>query len=148
MDRRPWGIQTEVLVQSRQARGLLASQRVARLATVRPDGSPHVVPVVFALVGEQIFTCVDGKPKTTLQLQRLRNIADDPRVAVLGDFYSEDWATLWWVRADGVARIAQGPEREFGLGELTAKYPQYETQSPPGAVVAIDVLRWSGWASS
>ena len=35
----------------------------ARLATVRPDGSPHVVPIVFALVGDRLVTAVDAKPE-------------------------------------------------------------------------------------
>ena len=84
------------------ARALFAAARVARLATVTPDGSPHVVPIVFAVDGDTIYTAVDGKPKRSRQLQRLANIAAHPRVTVLADRYDEDWSQLWWVRADGV----------------------------------------------
>ncbi|MDP9296456.1 MAG: pyridoxamine 5'-phosphate oxidase family protein, partial [Actinomycetota bacterium] len=47
----------------------LAGGRVAHLATVRPDGGPHVVPIVFALEGDRLYTAIDDKPKRTRGLQ-------------------------------------------------------------------------------
>ena len=44
--------------------------RVARLATVDPDGRPHVVPICFALDGDTLYTAVDEKPKSTRRLIR------------------------------------------------------------------------------
>ena len=103
-----------------------ASAPVARLATVTPEGRPHVVPIVFALDGEVIYTAVDGKPKSTARLQRLANIEANPRVSILVDHYADDWSQLWWVRADGVATVAaEGPKCARGLTLLRAKYPQY-----------------------
>ena len=78
---------------------------VARLATAALDGRPHLVPVVFALHDEVIYTAVDAKPKTTHRLRRLANIERNPQVSLLVDHYAEDWTQLWWVRADGVAAI-------------------------------------------
>jgi len=52
-------------VDEAEARSRFAAGRVARLATVRPDGSPHLVPVVFALDGPTIAFAVDDKPKST-----------------------------------------------------------------------------------
>src|SRR4029453_4312281 len=72
--------------------------RVARLATVRPDGRPHVVPITFPLVGDAGGSAVDQKPKTTLALARLANLAVHPVASVLVDHYDDDWARLWWVR--------------------------------------------------
>ena len=46
-------------------------ERVARLATVGPDGRPHVVPICFALDGDTLYTAVDSKPKSTRRLRRL-----------------------------------------------------------------------------
>ena len=89
-----------------EARALFGEARVARLATVRPDGRPHQVPICFALEGRALLTAVDHKPKRTLALRRLANIAGNPAVSVLADRYDEDWSRLWWVRADGLARIA------------------------------------------
>ena len=96
-----------------EARSRFAASRVARLATVRPDGSPHLVPVVFALDGATIAFAVDDKPKSTRELQRLANIRADPRVSILVDHYDEDWAAVWWVRVDGRAPVAHaGPARD------------------------------------
>lgn len=123
-----------------------AAARVARLATVTPRGHPHVVPVVFALADEVIYTAVDGKPKSGGPLQRLTNIGANPSVSLLVDHYAEDWSALWWVRADGVATVlVDEPSRERGLGLLRAKYPQYESVSLDGPVIAVAVGRWSSW---
>jgi len=119
---------------------------VARLATVTPDGRPHIVPIVFALDGEVIYTAVDGKPKSTARLQRLANISAEPRVSILVDHYADDWSQLWWVRADGTAAVwFDGPECERGLGLLRAKYPQYEQVSLGGPVIAVAVEKWAWW---
>jgi PPOX class probable F420-dependent enzyme len=120
-----------------------ASATVARLATVGADGAPHLVPIVFALVGETIHSAVDAKPKRHRGLKRLANIAAEPRVSVLADHYADDWTTLWWVRADGVARVL--PESPAGLDALVAKYPQYRVTPPPGPFVEISVRRWTAW---
>ena len=82
---------------------LLSAARVARLATVTAAGLPHIVPVTFAVHDGVIYTAVDAKPKSTRLLRRLDNIRHNPGVAVLADHYEDDWAALWWVRADGSA---------------------------------------------
>jgi PPOX class probable F420-dependent enzyme len=123
-----------------------AAARVARLATVGQDGAPHLVPITFALVGDVIHSAVDAKPKRHTRLRRLANIAHEPRVSVLVDRYDDDWAALWWVRADGVARVlASSP---VALEALAAKYPQYRSASPPGPFVEIAISRWSAWSAT
>src|SRR5688500_955921 len=87
------------------AAAMFADSPVAILATVGPDGAPHVVPVVFAVHDHVIYTAVDAKRKSTRRLRRLANIEGNPRVSLLVDHYTDDWAQLWWVRADGVAAI-------------------------------------------
>ncbi|WP_442790809.1 TIGR03668 family PPOX class F420-dependent oxidoreductase [Nocardia sp. NBC_01329] len=131
-----------------QARARFAAARVARLATVTSEGTPHLVPIVFALAGDTAYTAVDAKPKSTTALRRLANIEANPEIAVLTDFYDEDWSRLWWVRADGTARILTGDEARAGLDHLTARYPVYVAEPPPGPVVALDITHWSGWAAS
>ena len=118
---------------------LFGTARVARLATT----GPHLVPIVFALVGDVIHTAVDGKPKRSRALRRLANIAADPRVSVLADHYDEDWTRLWWVRADGIARVLD--DSPAGLTALTSKYVQYQEAPPAGPFVEIKVERWSAW---
>lgn len=122
---------------------------VARLATVTPEGLPHVVPVVFAVAEgspDVVYTAVDAKPKTTRRLRRLANIENDPHVSLLVDHYADDWTRLWWVRADGAATIhtdGEPVERAYRL--LRAKYPQYQSVSLDGPVIAVAVRRWSSW---
>ncbi len=129
------------------ARRRFAAARVARLATVDESGQPHLVPIVFALAGETIYSVVDDKPKRTTELRRLQNVRSNPRVSVLVDHYDDaDWSALWWVRADGLARVleAAAPEAKSALQLLAARHPQ---QRPAGPVLAIDVQRWSGWSA-
>jgi len=123
-----------------------AAAPVAHLATATPAGAPHVVPIVFAVAGAVIYTAVDGKPKRHGRLQRLVNIAHDPRVSVLVDHYADDWSRLWWVRADGLARLLPPSDGgEAAVAALRAKYPQYDAVALDGPVLRIDVRRWSSW---
>ena len=123
-----------------------ASARVARLATVGRDGAPHLVPMTFALVDDVIYSAVDAKPKRHTRLRRLANIAHEPRVSVLVDRYDDDWTALWWVRANGVARVLSSSPA--ALEALTAKYPQYRAAPPSGPFVEIGVRRWSAWSAT
>ncbi len=124
-----------------------ARSPVARLATVTPDGLPHLVPVVFAVgAHDVVYTAVDAKPKATRRLRRLANIEGNPRVSLLVDHYADDWAQLWWVRVDGVATVhTHGQAVDVGYRLLRAKYPQYQSVSLDGPVIAVAVRRWSSW---
>ncbi|MFJ9350858.1 TIGR03668 family PPOX class F420-dependent oxidoreductase [Streptomyces sp. NPDC101237] len=130
-----------------EARRRFAAARVARLATADASGRPHLVPVVFARYGtDGIVTAVDHKPKTTVRLKRLRNIAVQPSVSLLVDEYDEDWEHLWWVRADGHARVV--PADAAVIGPLREKYPQYREHPPAGPVVRVTVTHWTGWQAA
>lgn len=127
----------------------LGRARVARLASIGPTGRPHLVPITFVLDGDRIYFAVDSKPKRTTDLQRLRNIAANPSVAVLADHYDEDWTSLWWVRADGEARVlAAGTEADRAVDLLGERYAQYRQARPSGPVVAISIHTMSGWAAA
>ena len=133
-----------------EARRRFAQAPVARLAMLAA-GAPTLVPITFALAGEVIWSAVDDvKPKRTLALARLDHIASDPRVSVLADHYEEDWSALWWVRADGRARVIghDGPEARVGLRALADRYPPYRERAAVGPLIAIAVERWSGWSAS
>jgi PPOX class probable F420-dependent enzyme len=148
-----------------EARRRFAAARVARMATVKAEGTPHLVPVVFALVNEVAFTAVDGKPKTTMALQRLANIDATGGASLLVDDYREDWSALWWVRADGSAQVlardfSEPPRRRgrwergrqeqvrIAIDALTDKYPQYVSEPPTGPVIAIRLKRWRSWEAT
>jgi len=133
-------------VTPRQARERFAGARVARLASADAAGRPHLVPLVFVLEGETVYSVVDEKPKRGGELKRLRNLRENPRACLLADHYEEDWSALWWVRADGRARVLDPGDAEArrAVALLAARYPQ---QRASGAVLAVDVERWSGWSA-
>ena len=123
-----------------------ADSLVATLATVGPDGAPHLVPVVFAVHADVVYTAVDAKRKSTQRLRRLANIAHNPRVSLLVDHYTDDWTQLWWVRADGVAVVHHsGEEMATGYALLRNKYVQYQRIALDGPVVTVTVQRWASW---
>jgi PPOX class probable F420-dependent enzyme len=130
-----------------EARSRFAAARVARLATADAQGRPHLIPIVFAVDGDRVYSVVDAKPKRTRALRRLANVSQNPAVAMLVDHYDDvDWDALWWVRAEGRARILdpQEPEAANAIALLKQRYPQ---QRATGQVLAVDVERWSGWAA-
>ena len=134
------------LVESGDAKRHLAESKVARLATVSDEGRPHIVPIVFAMDGDTLYFAVDAKPKTTTNLKRLKNIAANPAVSVLADHYEDDWSKLWWVRADGTARIVtDDAEARHATGLLADRYAQFRRA---GSVVAMRIDRVTGWSGA
>lgn len=132
---------------SAEARDRFAAARVARLATADPTGRPHLVPLVFAVELDHIYSAVDAKPKRSTALRRLDNVRENPCVSLLVDHYDDaDWDALWWVRADGCGRVLEpgASEARRAVELLQTRYPQ---QRATGAVLAIDVQRWSGWTA-
>jgi len=74
--------------------------RTASLATVLPDGTPHVVPVWFVIDGDQVvFTIPADSVKG-------RNIQRDPRVALVVDDEEPPYA---FVHLRGTAAISTDP---------------------------------------
>ncbi len=130
-----------------------AAAGVARLGTASAGGRPHLVPITFALISQGlIVSAVDHKPKRTTALRRLTNIAANPSVCVLADAYHDDWEQLWWVRADGRARVL-GPDRgdplwAAAVEALVSRYRQYASTRPQGEIVVIFVERWSWWSAA
>ena len=129
-------------------RTLAASARVGYLGTVAATGTPHVVPVCFALLGDVAYSSVDHKPKRSPRLRRIANVRATGHGCLLVDEYDEDWSRLWWVRLDGSGRIVEDSrEAATALNALAQKYLQYTTQPPSGQVLALEITRFSGWAA-
>ena len=128
---------------------LLAEARVGRLATVDAGGQPLVVPVCYVYDGARCYSAVDGKPKRTRHLKRLRNLADNPRVSLAVDHYDEDWRTLRYVIVQGRGDVLEsGTEFSRAIDLLMAKYPQYHElplDRPTGAVVRVTPVRILSW---
>ena len=130
-------------------RARLAAASVARLATLRADGTPRLVPITFAVVDGLVCSAVDEvKPKTSTRLARLADVERDPRVALVADHYADDWSALWWVRVDGTAEVVRGGALwERAVAALAAKYPPYAAAPPTGDLLVITPTRWRGWTA-
>ena len=136
-------------MESREAEQRFAQAKFAHLATVSEDGTPHIVPFVFALEGDTLYFAVDAKPKKTADLKRLKNIAANPAVSILVDHHDDDWSRLWWVRADGTARVVtDSAEARHAADLLANRYAQYRAKRPDGPVVAIHIDRLTGWSGA
>ena len=134
------------------AREFLERQRLAHLATVDASGAPHVVPVCFALVGETVYVSIDEKPKKShdpRRLKRLRNIAANPRVAIVSDVYDDaDWSRLGFVLLRGVARVVESTvdEHAEAVRQLRARYPQYRAMAlDDRPLIAADITSVTTW---
>lgn len=131
-------------------RSRFAAAPVARLATLRPDGTPRLVPITFVLLDGLVCSAVDEvKPKTTTRLARLADVERDPRVGIVVDHYADDWSALWWVRVDGTAAVhEEGELRARALTGLCAKYPPYAAAPPSGLLLVVTPTRWTGWSAT
>lgn len=135
---------------SEAERHFLNAARVAHLATADAHGTPHLVPVCYALTGETIHITIDEKPKRTDRpLKRLRNIMENPVVALTIDRWDEDWSRLAWVMVHGHADIlAHGAEHDAAQGVLREKYPQYRPMALTALpVIAIRIQRILSWGN-
>ena len=120
------------ILRERRVAGFLAGARVGHLATVDAGGAPHNVPVCFWFDGTHFYFAIDEKPKrrTGMELKRMRNIARDPRVALVIDHYEEDWTFLAYVLVRGRAQVVDDPnEYLLALRNLREKYPQYRSMA-------------------
>jgi PPOX class probable F420-dependent enzyme len=134
---------------SARERHFIDTRRVAHLATADSQAVPHVVPVCFGLAEDRLYITIDQKPKRERDrpLKRLRNIARNPRVAVVFDRYDEDWRRLAWVMLHGRAEIlTAGIEHDRAQSLLRARYKQLEAmaigQLP---VIVIQIERVASW---
>lgn len=132
-------------------RAFLESHQVAHLATADAQGRPHVVPICYAYDGRRLYVVIDRKPKrvSPLQLRRLRNIRENPHVAVVVDDYSDDWSRLAYVLIQGRADVLmKGEAHEKALRLLRAKYPQYRKMAleerPVIRITPERVVEWQG----
>lgn len=125
----------------------LATHDHGVLCTLHTDRGVDAVPVAFAVEGELVGVPVDlVKQKSSLRLQRERNLEADPRATLLVEHWdADDWSLLWWVRAE--LQWQPDADGESLAGELATKYPQYRDR-PFAKVLAFTIVEVSGWAAS
>lgn len=123
---------------------LVERERVCRVATVSPDGVPHLVPVCHVLVdGNLYFASETGARK-------VRNLRKNPRLTVTVDLYSDDWTNLKGVMIQGAATlIGKSPRFRKIRRLLYAKYPQYPDMSAIGEndsfIIEVKPLHVFAW---
>jgi PPOX class probable F420-dependent enzyme len=129
--------------------------RVARLATIDSEFKPHLVPVVFVFDGNHFFIPIDEKRKKTAKperLKRIRNIQDNPNVALLIDNYSEDWTKLAFVMIQGKASVATKEEGNIQMRQaykkLMKKYLQYQKVGVGEMCIIITPKKAASWRNS
>ena len=115
---------------------LISAERVCRVATAGAEGQSHLVPVVHVFAGDKIYfgSGDDGR--------KVKNLRENPRVAITIDLYSEDWSQLRGVMVQGTVRlIERGPRFKQARARLYAKYPQYarEAALAPSDSVIVEV---------
>jgi PPOX class probable F420-dependent enzyme len=146
--RRSWRYGAAML--SDVQRRFLDQSRVAHLATADRAGAPHLVPVCFCLSGLSLYITVDEKPKRTdIPLKRIRNIQENPAVAVTVDRWDEDWTRLAWIMLRGPAEIlSAGGEHDQAQDQLRGRYPQYRTMHLAALpVIAVRISRVLSWGA-
>jgi len=132
--------------------GFLQAQRAGRLATATRDGAPHVIPVCYACDGASLYIALDAKPKRVApeRLRRVRNILENPRVALVIDRYSDDWSELAYLLIQGAAMLIRPGEAEHNraVALLRQRYVQYHSmpieQQPVIAIRPTSVASWPG----
>ena len=115
---------------------LIAQERVCRVATAGSDGTTHLVPVCHVLAGAKIYfgSGDDGR--------KVKNLRENPRIAMTVDLYSDDWAQIRGVMVQGTAKlIERGPRFKQARDRLYRKYPQYRNEAAiaPSDSVVIEV---------
>ena len=126
------------------------AQRAGRLATADASGQPHVVPVCYAYDGVSFYIPLDTKPKRVepQRLKRIRNILENPRVALVIDRYSDDWSALAYLLVRGPATLLPpgDEEQEHAIALLRGRYPQYRAmpiqEQPVIAIRPASVVAW------
>ena len=146
------------MIQQNQSLDLLHNSRIARLATVDPENNqPYVVPVVFAVDGNNIFIPIDDKTKrvNSNQLKRVKNIQKNPNISFLIDTYDDkDWNNLSYLMIQGKARIANMVNDIDTIKKahslLSNKYLQYKNRIVEigDKCIVIDILKSITWKYS
>jgi Pyridoxamine 5'-phosphate oxidase len=138
-----------MLLADDEATARLAAHDHGILCTVHAERGVDAVPVAYAVGDGYVGVPIDlVKPKSSLRLQRERNLEADPRATLLIERWdAADWSQLWWVRAE-LRWDGDDADRAAALAaRLADRYPQYRTR-PFAKVLALRIVSIGGWAAS
>jgi PPOX class probable F420-dependent enzyme len=112
------------------------------------DERPRVLPITFAVADDAVWSAIDSKPKRSAEPARVRWLRRKPRAALVVDRYDDDWERLAWVQLLGTVEVLALDSGPAGLEALTAKYPQYRAEPPPGPLLRFEVERALCWRAA
>lgn len=134
-------------------RAYVAEARIARLATADTAGRPSVIPICYAFVGDRrLGSAIDEKPQRAepAELRRVRDITENPHVALVVDHYREDWDRLGWVQIKGSASLIEPGDDHHAtaVAALRGKYDQYADHDLAARpIILIDPGTVRSWGS-
>ena len=136
------------------ARSLLERSPLAHLSYLDDRDRPRVLPVTFALAGEELWTAIDQKPKRRPpeQIARVRHLRRRPEAALCVDHYEDDWSRLAWVQAIGSVEVLDlgsgGEAVDDAFASLRAKYRHYADDPPDGPFMRLRLDRVLCWRAA
>jgi PPOX class probable F420-dependent enzyme len=128
-------------------RKLLDEARRGVMTTLDSDGSAHSVPVVFAVVDDEIVSPIDHKPKTGQVLARVKNLQRDQRATLLVDHWDEDWTKLVWLMIRATGLVDERPPVEL-MRAINARYAPYAADERHDALIRLRPSRLMWWSWS
>ena len=141
------------------ARELLHRSPLGHLSYLDDRNRPRVLPVTFALVGADVWTAIDHKPKRRPadEIARVRYLRRRPEAALCVDHYEHDWSRLAWVQVLGSVEVmgsaaVSDPGADgvvvAALERLRAKYDSYAENPPGGPFLRLAAERVLCWRAS
>ena len=121
----------------------IRSQRLGRLATIRPDGTPQIAPVGFHYNAELDVIEIGGRYMS--QSKKFRNVQQNPNVAFVIDDVLPPWQPRF-VEIRGTAQaLPTGGKALFG-----ANYEADDAiiRITPGQIISLGLEEGTGWANN
>lgn len=113
---------------------------VCRIATVRPDGTPHVIPVCPVFDGANLYIDLDPAGISA------EGVKANGRVTVLVDEYHDDWKQLRAVVLRTTAEVIEGEWQDIAWAMIREKFPQsIEIDWNPRMTLALSIENWTQW---
>lgn len=100
--------------------GFLKAHEVCRLATASRDAKPHVVPVIYALDGEDVVVAIDYKTK------KLKNLRENKQVALVVDDYRPNHAVM----VEGECEVLERGKEYLRLLQILFDRFEYYRKNP------------------
>ncbi len=128
---------------------LLHAHNHGVLGTVHAERGVDMTPIVYATQGKVLGSPIDRvKLKSSLRLQRARNLEADVRATVLVEHWDPvDWSKLWWVRAELRWLGDDSPHGEALSDRLAASFEQYR-DAPFASILTFEIVRTTGWSAT